>query len=65
VRAAIDEALKAKEEGSERVIVFGLSGHGHFDLAAYDAFLDGKLVDYAYPEEKIQEALKSLPKVDL
>ncbi len=63
IRAAIDEALEAKEQGEERVIVFGLSGHGHFDLTAYDAFMDGKLQDYAYPEEKIQEALKKLPQV--
>jgi len=65
VRAAIDEALDAKEKGEERVILFNLSGHGFLDLAAYDAFLDGKLQNYAYPEEKIQESLKKLPRVSL
>ncbi len=65
VRAAIDEALDAKEKGEERVILFNLSGHGFLDLAAYDAFLDGKLQNYAYPEEKIQESLKKLPQVSL
>jgi tryptophan synthase beta chain len=48
VRAAIDEALEAKEEGKSRVILFNLSGHGHFDLAAYEAYLAGKLEDYEY-----------------
>lgn len=65
VRAAIDEALKAKEEGKERTIVFNFSGHGHFDLAAYDAYIAGKLEDYEYPDEKIAESLKNLPKVEL
>jgi len=63
VRGAIDEALDAKEKGEERVIVFNLSGHGHFDLAAYQAYLGGELVDYEYPEEKVKEALKELPVV--
>jgi tryptophan synthase beta chain len=65
IRAAIDEALEAKERGEERVIVFGLSGHGHFDLSAYDLYLEGKLTDYAYPEEMIHQALDKLPKVAL
>lgn len=65
IRAAIDEALDAKEKGEERVIVFELSGHGFLDLSAYDAFLAGALEDYAYPEEKIQESLAKLPKVNL
>jgi len=64
VKGAIDEALDAKEKGEERVIVFGLSGHGYLDLGAYDAFLAGKLRNYAYPEAKIQEAQSRLPKVD-
>jgi len=61
IKGAVDEALAAKEAGEERVILFGLSGHGHFDLAAYDEFLAGKLTDVEYPQEKIDEALKSLP----
>ncbi len=61
VRAAIDEALAAKEAGEKRVILFNLSGHGHFDLAAYDQYLSGKLEDYEYPEEKVREAMKAVP----
>jgi tryptophan synthase beta chain len=60
IKAAVDEALEAKEAGEERVILFNFSGHGHFDLAAYDAYHSGKLVDYELPDEKIQEALKDL-----
>ena len=63
IRAAIDEAIKCREKKEEKVIVFNLSGHGHFDLASYDLFLSKKLEDYEYPEEKIKEALKDLPKV--
>ncbi|NPA38905.1 MAG: TrpB-like pyridoxal phosphate-dependent enzyme [Thermodesulfobacteria bacterium] len=62
IKAAIDEAIKCKETGEEKVIVFNFSGHGHFDLVAYDAYLEGKLEDYDYPEEKIKEALAHLPK---
>ncbi|MCD6519628.1 MAG: TrpB-like pyridoxal phosphate-dependent enzyme [Anaerolineae bacterium] len=65
IKAAIDEALDAKEKGDERVIVFNLSGHGYLDLGAYDAYLAGKLKNYAYPEEKIQESLKKLPQVSI
>jgi tryptophan synthase beta chain len=67
VKAAIDEANLAKEEGKERTILFNFSGHGHFDLAAYDAYLQGKLTDYALPEEEIKAALndlEGLPKVE-
>jgi tryptophan synthase beta chain len=64
IRAAINEALKCKETGEEKVIAFNFSGHGHFDLASYDAYLSGKLTDYVLPDEKIQEALASLPKID-
>ncbi len=63
VRVAIDEALRCKAEGKRRTIVFNLSGHGHFDLSAYEAYLAGKLQDYEYPAEKIAEALKGLPKI--
>jgi len=65
IRVAIDEALDAKAKGEKRVIVFELSGHGHLDLGAYEAYLAGKLEDYAYPEALIQEAQKSLPQVAL
>ncbi len=65
VRAAVDEALKAKEEGTSRVIAFNLSGHGHFDLSAYQAYQQGQLHDYQYPEDKIKEAMTHLPEVSL
>lgn len=64
VKAAIDEAVKAKEEGIEKTIVFNCSGHGNLDLAAYDAYFSGKLQDFAYPDEKIHEALVDLPKTN-
>jgi tryptophan synthase beta chain len=63
IRAAIDEAIRCRERKEEKVIVFNFSGHGHFDLASYDAFMSRKLEDYEYPEEKIRAALKDLPKV--
>jgi len=65
IRAVIDEALKCRESGEAKTILMAHSGHGHLDLAAYDAYLSGKLEDYAYPEEKIQEALTHLPEVSL
>ncbi len=65
IRAAVDEALRAKEEGKERVILFGLSGHGQLDMGAYDAYLSGDLEDHAYSEQKIRAALERLPKVNL
>lgn len=63
IKAVIDEAIRCRETGEEKCIVFNFSGHGHFDLSAYEAYLNGKLVDYEYPEEKILEALKDLPVV--
>jgi tryptophan synthase beta chain len=65
IRAAIDEALDAKAKGEKRVILFNLSGHGIFDMAAYEAYLSGKLEDYDYPVEAVNEALESLPNVEL
>jgi len=61
IRGAIDEALAAKEAGEQRTILFGLSGHGHFDLAAYDAYLAGTLEDPEFSEEDLQAALAALP----
>ncbi|MBL7161292.1 MAG: TrpB-like pyridoxal phosphate-dependent enzyme [Anaerolineales bacterium] len=63
--AVIDEALDAKEKGEERVILFNFSGHGHFDLSAYQTYLNGELEDYEHPEEAIQAALQHLPQVNL
>ena len=54
VKAAIDEAIKCKEEGTSRVITFNLCGHAHFDLSAYDDYLQGALHDHEYPEEEIK-----------
>jgi len=64
VRAAIDEALLCKQRNQSKCIVFNLSGHGHFDLSAYDAYLGRTLEDYEHPEEAIAEALRHLPAVE-
>jgi tryptophan synthase beta chain len=63
IRVTIDEALKCKQEGKAKVILLAHSGHGHFDMGAYESYLAGKLQDYAYPEDMVKEALKSLPEV--
>lgn len=60
IRAAIDEALKAKEAGKGKTILFCLSGHGHFDLAAYDNYISGKLVDYEYSGRDVAGAVAGL-----
>jgi tryptophan synthase beta chain len=65
IRATIDQALEAREAGEKRVVLFNLSGHCHFDMGAYDAYLAGALQDYAYPSEAIQQALSELPEVAL
>jgi tryptophan synthase beta chain len=64
IHGAIVEATKADEEGREKAILFNLSGHGFFDLSAYDDFLGGRLVDHEHPESEIREALGRLPKVE-
>jgi len=64
IRGAIDEALDAKEKGEKRVILFNLSGHGHFDLSAYESYLSGQLVDYEYPAEAVASAMEKLPQVN-
>ncbi|MCE1205021.1 MAG: TrpB-like pyridoxal phosphate-dependent enzyme [Holophagaceae bacterium] len=64
IRAAIDEALRCKATGEPKTILFNLTGHGHFDMASYDRFFSGKLEDFDYPAEAIQESLRHLPKVD-
>jgi tryptophan synthase beta chain len=65
IRAAIDEALQAKAQGEKKVILFNLSGHGHFDLSAYNAYHSGMLEDYEYPEENIVNLPQRLPKVKM
>jgi tryptophan synthase beta chain len=63
IRAAIEEALEAKEAGEKRIILFNLSGHGYFDMNAYDRYFAGELEDYAYPAELVREAMASVPTV--
>ena len=65
IKGAIDVALECKESGEQKTILFNLSGHGHFDLAAYDDYLAGKLQDYEYPEAAIKKSLANLPKIEL
>jgi len=65
LRVAIDEALKCKEEGKSKTILIAHSGHGHFDLSAYEKYMAGELVDYAYPEEEVRKAQAELPQVSL
>jgi tryptophan synthase beta chain len=64
VAEAIAEALRARQEGKQRTILFNLSGHGHFDMQSYIAYQAGKLQNYAYPEEEIAMALAGLPAVE-
>lgn len=63
VASAMLEAEKARESGEEKVILFNLSGHGHFDMAAYQSYVSGELVDYEYPEERIAAAMEQVPVV--
>lgn len=65
IAVAIEEALKCKETGEEKVIVFNMCGHGHFDMAAYDAYLKDDLADFEYPDEMIAEAVAEAPAVNL
>ncbi len=65
IKAAIDEAIKCKESGEAKTILIAHSGHGHVDMAAYDAYFSGKLQDYEYPEAAIKAALAELPVVDV
>jgi tryptophan synthase beta chain len=63
IRSAVDEALAARENGEKKVILFNLSGHGHFDMGAYDAYLSGSLPNHEMPEEELRRSLAGLPKV--
>ncbi len=65
IRVAVDEALKAKASGEKKVILFNLSGHGHFDMAGYQMYFAGKLEDYEYPAEEVEKAVAGLPKVEV
>lgn len=64
IKVAIDEAIKCKEKGEEKTIVFGLTGTGYFDMVAYEKFHDGKMENYIPTDEEIQESLSKLPKMD-
>ncbi len=64
IKAAIHEALKCKESGEEKTILFGLTGTGYFDMMAYQKFNDGEMTDYIPTDEEIEKSLKNLPKVD-
>ena len=63
IASAIREAKKCKETGQKKVILFNLSGHGHFDMSAYEQYFAGKIEDYEYPEEAIRKAEQDLPKL--
>jgi tryptophan synthase beta chain len=63
IRVAIDEAIRCREAGEAKTILFNLSGHGHFDLSAYERYLSGQLQDYEYPAAEVQRALQDLPQV--
>jgi tryptophan synthase beta chain len=68
VAAAIAEAKQAKEEGKEKVILFGLSGHGLMDMKGYEAYMAGQLADYELPDDEVRGNLKELegmPKPEL
>lgn len=64
IRVALDEALKCKETGEEKTIVFGLTGTGYFDMFAYEKFNDGKMTDYIPTDEEIADSCAKLPKID-
>ena len=61
--ATVREALECKESGEEKVLLTALCGHGHFDMAAYEKYFSGDMVDFEYPEEKVNDALTRLPVV--
>lgn len=63
IAGAVREAMDAKEKGEERVILFNLSGHGHFDMSAYDAYFGDELSNYDYPQAQIDAAMANLPEV--
>jgi tryptophan synthase beta chain len=63
LRVVMDEAIKCRETGQSKVILVNLSGHGHFDMSAYEAYLTGKLGEDEYPEELVKKSLSELPKI--
>lgn len=63
IRACMDEALRCKATGEKKTLFFNLSGHGHFDMAAYDKYFAGQLDDHSYPEELLRASLANLPQL--
>jgi len=63
IRATIDEALRCKQSGEAKTLFFNLTGHGHFDMAAYDRYFAGELEDFDYPSDAIRSSLEHLPKI--
>ncbi len=59
----MDEALKCKESKEKKVILFNLSGHGHFDMQAYSDYFSGNLKDFEYPAEEVEKNLQKIPKI--
>jgi tryptophan synthase beta chain len=64
IKAAVDEALIAKESGEEKVILFNLSGHGYFDMTSYDLYFSGNMIDVEYSEEAVSKSMKNLPNIE-
>ena len=64
IRAAIDEAVRCRETGEEKTILFGLTGTGYFDMVAYEKYHDGKMENYVPTDAEIQATLDQLPRVD-
>ena len=65
IKVAIDEALKCKETGEAKTILFGLTGTGYFDMYAYEKFHDGKMTDYVPTEAELERGLSCIPKLDV
>ena len=65
IKVAIDEAMKCKETGEEKTIVFGLTGTGYFDMYAYEEFNNGTMTDYIPTDDDIKESLKNVPEVNV
>ena len=64
IRVAIDEAMKCKQTGEEKTILFGLTGTGYFDMVAYQKFNDGVMTDYIPSDEELEKSFAGLPKID-
>ena len=65
IRVAIDEALKCKETGEEKTILFGLTGTGYFDMVAYQKYNDGVMMDYIPSDEELEKSFATLPKINI